>query len=113
MNMLRAGCLFSLTFALLSTPANAVSADPDGAALYKKKCSICHGKSGVPPKAFAKQGVKNHQDTEWQKATTDEEIRRVIVEGAKGTMMRAFRKEFSSEEVEALVKHVRALGKQQ
>jgi mono/diheme cytochrome c family protein len=90
-----------------------VSAGPDGAALYKKKCAVCHGKTGVPPKAFAKQGVRNHQDPEWQKATSDEDMRKVIAEGSKGTMMRAFRKELKADEIEALVKHIRSLGKQE
>jgi mono/diheme cytochrome c family protein len=111
-SILRRGCI-SLTFAVLLILPHVVSAAPDGAKLYRKKCTVCHGKEGVPPKAFAKQGVRNHQDPEWQKATSDEALRKVIVEGSKGTMMRAFRKELKPEEVEALVKHIRVLGKQE
>jgi mono/diheme cytochrome c family protein len=111
-SILGRGCV-SLAFAVLLILPNVVLAAPDGAKLYRKKCAVCHGKSGVPPKAFAKQGVRNHQDPEWQKATSDEDIREVIVEGAKGTMMRAFRKELKPEEVEALVKHIRSLGEQE
>ena len=113
MNTLRIGYAVSLTFVVLLILPNLVSAAPDGAALYKKKCAVCHGKNGVPPKAFARQGVKNHRNPEWQKAMSDEDMRKVIADGSKGTMMRAFRKEFEADEIEALVKHIRSLGREE
>jgi mono/diheme cytochrome c family protein len=112
-NILRTAYFVSLTFGVLLILPSVVAAGPDGAALYKKKCAVCHGKQGVPPKAFARQGVQNHRDPEWQEATSDEDIRKVITEGAKGTMMRAFRKEFKADEIEALVKHIRSLRRQE
>ena len=103
------------TLALLATlgmlhVGSALAAGKDGAAVYKSKCLMCHGKDGVPKPGFAKRGVKSLADAEWQKATSDDDIRKVILEGSKGTLMRAYKNELSDEDVEALIKHLRDLG---
>jgi mono/diheme cytochrome c family protein len=104
-------CVLAASLVLLAAPT-AFSAEVDGAALYKAKCSLCHGKDGQPTPSFAKKGVQNHQDAEWQKATTDEAIRSAIAEGSKGTLMRAYERELTPEQIDALVAHIRSLGKQ-
>ncbi len=60
---------------------------------------------------FAKQGVRAFTDAAWQKAATDAQIEKSIREGKKGTMMASFEKQFSAEEIKALVAYVRKLGK--
>jgi len=84
------------------------SAEEDGAALYHAKCSLCHGKDGEPKPSFAKKGVRNHRDPEWQKKTTDEEIRKAIMEGRKGTLMRSYEKELTPAQIDALIAHIRS-----
>ncbi len=95
-----------LTMLVSAAPA---SAEEDGAALYRSKCSLCHGKDGQPKPSFAKKGVRNHRDPEWQKKTTDEQIRKAILEGRKGTLMRSYEKELTPEQIDALIKHIRSL----
>ena len=70
----------------------------------------CGGKDGEPKPSFAKKGVQNHKDPEWQKSMTDEAIRKAIVEGSKGTLMRSYEKELSAEQIEALIAHIRSLA---
>ena len=99
-----------LLAALLATSASA--ADPDGAAIFKAKCRFCHGPEGTPSAAMAKQGVRDFRNPEWVKATPKEKIREIIEEGgAKGTLMRSFRKELSPAEMDAVAAFVVSLGK--
>ena len=96
-----------LSIALVAAVAP-VAAAADAPPQYVKLCVPCHGKTGVPPEAYAKLGVRKLSDAEWQKSKTDAQIQEVIEKGSKGTLMRAF-KELKPAEVEALVKFVRTL----
>ena len=91
-----------------AVPARA--AEPDAAKIYAKTCALCHGPEGAPNETFAKMGVRSFKDPEWQKATPDAQLEKSIREGKKGTLMAAFEKQFSPEEIKALVAHVRKLG---
>jgi mono/diheme cytochrome c family protein len=91
---------------LLASPA---AADVDAAKVFEDKCMACHGKTGTPPKAFAKLGVRDLSDSEWHASRTDEQIRDSIAKGAEDTLMRAFDKELHSDEIAALVRFVRSL----
>jgi mono/diheme cytochrome c family protein len=102
--------MIASAFGLALLAGSAAAATEDGAALYKSKCSLCHGKDGEPKPSFAKKGVQNHKDPEWQKSMTDEAIRKAIVEGSKGTLMRSYEKELSAEQIEALIAHIRSLA---
>lgn len=85
---------------------------PDGRALFTTKCALCHGKTGAPPPGFAKKGVRNLSDPEWQKSRSDDEIRKAIRQGRPGTLMASFKEAFSAEEIDALVRHIRRLAPQ-
>jgi len=98
--------LASLAVAVLTAPAFAANA----ATIFAKNCALCHGKEGQPNATFAKQGVRNFKDPDWQKATTDEQIEKSIREGKRGTLMASFRKQYSAEEIQALVAYIRKLG---
>jgi mono/diheme cytochrome c family protein len=93
---------------LLAAPARA--ADADAAKIFGKTCALCHGPEGQPAESFAKLGVRSFKDKEWQKATPDAQIEKSIREGKKGTLMASFEKQFSPEEIKALVAYVRKLG---
>ncbi|HUL77032.1 MAG TPA: c-type cytochrome [Vicinamibacteria bacterium] len=95
---------------IVAAVAPGPAAAEDAAKIFAKSCAPCHGKQGEPNAVFAKQGVRNFRDPAWQKATTDTQIERTIREGKKGTMMAAFEKQFSEEEIKGLIAYVRKLG---
>ena len=93
---------------LLAAPVRA--AEPDAAKIFAKTCALCHGPEGQPNESFAKLGVRSFKDQEWQKATPDAQIDKSIREGKKGTLMASFEKQFTADEIKALVAHIRKLG---
>jgi mono/diheme cytochrome c family protein len=69
-------------FALAAAPASA--ADKKIERLWKSKCGSCHGSDGKAETEKGKKMKMNDLTTaEWQKKATDEEIKKVIVEGFK------------------------------
>jgi mono/diheme cytochrome c family protein len=78
-----------------------------GRALYESKCALCHGQDGVPLPMFAKKNAPNFANAAWQKSKTDAQLRKSIVEGVSGTMMRAFGKELKALQADALVAYLR------
>ena len=98
----------ALLVAALAVPAAA----EDAAKIFARSCAPCHGKDGQPNAVFAKQGVRNFTDQDWQKATPDAQIEQTIREGKKGTMMASFEKQLSPQEIKAMVAYIRKLGKQ-
>lgn len=96
--------------ALLSAwvvPAGALP--PDGKALYNAKCAQCHGRDGTARPMYAKKGTPDLNDPDWQKARSDEEIRKSISEGSEGTLMKAFKEYWDPAQIDAVVKYVRTL----
>ena len=102
----------SLAVALvtLSFVAPTAAADPDAPKIFAKTCALCHGPEGQPNDTFTKMGVRSFKDQAWQKATPDAQIEKSIREGRKGTLMASFEKQFSAEEIKALVALIRKLG---
>jgi mono/diheme cytochrome c family protein len=93
--------LFALVLAL---PAFAAS---DGAALFKTKCTSCHGADGAGQTPAGKMmKVKDLRSDAVQKAT-DLELTKVI-SGGKGKMP-AYGKQLSTADVQALIVHIRTL----
>ncbi len=80
---------------------------PDGAALYKQKCSMCHGADG---KGFATIKTPDFTDPKWQASITDKEIVEVIKNGKKGTPMPAYADKLKEEEITAVVAYIRSLN---
>ena len=110
-SVVRAGSLLGL-LVLVAVPAMAQKTVSPAKAkeLFLQKCALCHGKEGQPNAIFAKQGVRAFVGAEWQKDRTDEQIKTSILKGRPGTAMVSFEKELKPEEVEALVKLIRAFG---
>ena len=96
--------------ALTLLAASSRAADPDAAKIFAKTCALCHGETGQPNETFAKMGVRSFKDAEWKKATPDAQLEKSIKEGKKGTLMASFEKQFTPEEIKALVAYVRKLG---
>ena len=108
--MLRRTSLVALPLVALALATSARAEAEDAAKIFGKTCALCHGPEGQPNEAFAKLGVRSFKDPEWQKATPDAQLEKAIREGKKGTLMASFEKQFSPEEIKALVAHVRKLG---
>lgn len=102
-------CCAALAASVLAASARAE--EPDGARIYKEKCAFCHGKQGTPMPALAKQGVRDFNDPKWVESTSVEKVAQVVEEGVKGTLMRAFAKELSAQEITAVSAFVHAIPK--
>jgi cbb3-type cytochrome c oxidase subunit III len=101
--------IFALSFALGLMATTALAQEVvDGAALYKKKCSMCHGPEG---KGFSANHTPDFTSAEWQKEMTDAQITEIVKNGKKGTPMPAFGAKLSEDEVKTVVAHLRSLGK--
>jgi len=78
----------------------------EGQTLYKKKCAICHSKTGKAKKSA--KGSGDFNDPEWQAATSLEQIIKDTTEG-KGKM-KAFGEKFTPEQIEMIAAYVQTLG---
>jgi len=94
-----------LAFAALAAGA---PQEPDGAALFKQKCSMCHGPDG---KGFAALKTPDFTDPKWQDSKTDKQITDTIRNGKQGTMMQAFGSQLKDNEIDALLKQIRSFKK--
>jgi len=94
--------------------APAVRADDSTAELFAAQCVMCHGAEGKgdgmaagmlqpPPTNFAAPGY-------WDKADRAA-LRKIIHDGKPGTSMTGFGGKLSDEQIDALLKHLEALGK--
>jgi mono/diheme cytochrome c family protein len=92
---------------LFSLGAAGAWAQKDTKDLYLDKCSVCHGPDGAAKTAKGKK--LKMKDVHQVKMSEDEMIK--IVTDGKGADMDAFGKEFSKDQVKALVEYYRSLGK--
>jgi cytochrome c6 len=85
------------------------AAGPDGAAIYKAKCAMCHGPDGAGQTAMGKNlKVRDLRSADVQKQT-DAELTKLIVDG-KGKMP-AYKGKLNDAEVKALVAFIRSIKK--
>jgi len=102
--------LFSFTAMGLALGSFALGTpdEPDGAAIFKSKCSMCHGQDG---KGFAAIKTPDFTDPKWQASVTDQQIFDTIKNGSKkNTMMVAFGSQLKDDEIHTLVKTIRAFN---
>jgi cytochrome c6 len=96
---------FAGVFALVSCGGKASSNDPnaapDGAALYSDKCQVCHGSDG-------KLGASGALDLSVSKI--DAATATAVVKNGRGGM-RAYGKEMSAAETDAVVNYIMTLRK--
>jgi len=103
----------ALTIALVAG-AGAASADDDAASagktVYTANCVLCHGPTGSPNAQMKKLGVADLSLAKWQASRTDDQIRKIVADGKRDTLMRAFRDELGEDDIDAVVKYVRTLA---
>jgi mono/diheme cytochrome c family protein len=99
--------LFAIVATLSLALAIPAFASPDGAALYKAKCTSCHGADGSGQTPVGKNmKLRDMRSAEVQKQT-DLELTKVI-SGGKGKMP-PFGKSLSTGDISALIAHLRTL----
>jgi cbb3-type cytochrome c oxidase subunit III len=95
------------TAVLASALALRAATEPDGAAIYKQKCAMCHGADG---KGFPAIKSPDFTDPKWQESVTDKEMVDAIKDGRKGTPMPAFSGKLKDDEIQALVTFIRSFN---
>jgi len=80
----------------------------DGGAIYKKNCAICHGADGKGIPTFK---TPDFTDPKWQALSKDKDLREVIKNGKKGTLMQGFAGQLSDQEISAVIGYIRSLKK--
>ena len=94
--------LFLLSAGALVLAAGLYAADqPDAAAIFKQKCSMCHGPDG---KGFAAIKTPDFTDPKVQASLTDKQIQETIENGKKDTPMPPFKDKLKDDEIQAMVK---------
>ena len=91
-------------------PNSASTSPPDGAAIYARRCAICHAKDGAGLPNWRAKGQPSLTNADWQKSHTDSQISETIKSG-KGKYMPSFKQKLSDEEVGALVAYIRHFSK--
>lgn len=100
--------VLTIAFISLAIPAMADSA-PDGAALYKGKCAMCHGADGKGQTTMGKSmKLRDLTSADVQKQT-DAELIAITADG-KGKMP-AYKAKLSDAEIKAIVVAIRDLAK--
>jgi cytochrome c6 len=79
---------------------------PDGAAIYKQRCAMCHGADG---KGFSALKTPDMTDPKWQASVKDKGLTDVIKNGKKGTSMPGFAGKLKNDEIHAVVVYLRSL----
>jgi len=99
--------VFVFAFFLVANVGSVPAERAEGAAAYKKRCSMCHGADGKGFKALKTPDFTSHQ---WQAAHSDAAITEVIKKGKKGTAMPAMAGKLGEDEIRAVVAHIRSLN---
>ena len=66
---------------------SAMNADEQAHKMFETVCAMCHGADGTgngPAAANLNPKPRNYTDPAWQKATTDAQIKEIIVKGGQG-----------------------------
>src|SRR5574340_1579114 len=79
---------------------------PNGADIFREKCSMCHGIDG---KGYAAIKTPDFTDAKCQAAHPDKELANAIENGVKGTAMVSFKDKLSQQEMAAVLKYNRSL----
>jgi len=90
-----------LLVAALVVPTAWADATPDGAAIYKSKCAMCHGANG--------EGKASMKTVQFPASLTEAEIAK-ITDAGKGKMP-AYKGKLSPDEISQVAKHVKTLAK--
>jgi mono/diheme cytochrome c family protein len=101
--------MLSLSFLLICLMAPLmVRAQESPEDIYNKKCAVCHAKDGLGNTA---KGKKVHVKDVHENMKDSQEVMIKAVTDGKGDDMDSYKKEFTPEQIKALVDYYRSLGK--
>ena len=101
--------LLVVAVALLLAPAVFADAGPDGQAIYKAKCAMCHGPDGKGQTAMGKNlHLKDLASDEVQKMKNEEMLK--LISDGKGKMP-AFKEKLDQASMDAVIAFIRTLKK--
>ena len=80
----------------------------DGDAVFKARCTPCHGSDG---KGNAAIGTPDFTNSKTLSNLSDADVIETISNGRKGTIMPAWKGKLSDEEIAAVGAYVRSLGR--
>jgi len=79
----------------------------DGAQLYAKFCSTCHGVTGKPdPTMIARLGVRDLTSAELRARVTPALVENQVRKGSQNKLMPSFAGAFTDEQIKALAEYV-------
>jgi len=94
------------TLAIALAPAHSAG-QPDGSAIFKQKCASCHGPDG---RGIASIRTPDFSNPAVQNSLTDQQIARIIANGKPGTMMPAWKRKLTNDEINAVRDFIRTLN---
>lgn len=104
-SVLLAACVSAILVRAAGAPRPERSAED----IYLDKCAVCHGQDGAGKTAKGKKAkVKDIRET-IGKMSVDEMIK--VVDDGKGKNMDSYKKEYSQDQIKALVDYYRSLAK--
>lgn len=91
----------------LLTAGSLAAQAPDGQAIYRSECRVCHGTAGKPTQMALNlhKGIPTFDATFFSKRTQDS-IVAVLNHGA-GTDMKSFKDKLSAQEIAAVAKYLK------
>ena len=93
---------------LLLAPRSLSAAEVDGAKVYKEKCAMCHGEDGKGETKMGKSMKLKDLGSEEVQKQSNEALEEIIEKG-KGKMP-AYKSKLKEDEIDAVVKHIRAFA---
>ena len=96
--------------------AGRAEADKKTERVWKAKCASCHGVDGKGKTDMGQtMGIGDYSSPAWQKAHSDADIKKAIVEGVnrekdgKKQEMESFKEKLPPEQIEQLIVYIRSL----
>jgi cytochrome c553 len=84
----------------------------DGKEVYLKKCKNCHGVKGdADTKIGKKNDIPSWKEPGWKSKWSLAKVKDIVENGEAGTKMKAFKTKLSADEIDAVSKYARTLGK--
>jgi mono/diheme cytochrome c family protein len=101
--------LLVVAAALLVASAAMADAGPDGTAIFKSKCAMCHGPDGKGQTAMGKTLHLKDMSSEEVQNMKNADLQKIIAEG-KGKMP-AFKDKLDQASIDAVIEFIRTLKK--
>ena len=84
----------------------------DGKDIYGKKCKSCHGASGdAKTKIGEENDIEDWTQAGWKGKWPESKVVDIVTNGKAGTKMKAFKDKLTADEIAAVSKYARSLGK--